>query len=309
MNNKHECSIFEGRITLIRLTLSSCSAHDLIGPNERFGSTALMAWKNAIRISTVSAIEDKVLICFLIRNAKMSILVAPKAFIVISWWGCDHNDSVLIEMKHSILWAMIFFIISDCQRHVEKGAMHFKRIAAVSCAEPVSRQFAVDTNLQTIWAEVTFSTFLVEHNIPLNAADHDGSLLCVIYLLRVNAINNGCANMTTSNKVKVLAADDEQAFIQCMRERHLNTATDGSNAFEDVKLYPLVVRSFIASRYLSLLLRRRALCRLVRPYTRWWMITWPSTIYHGQAASVLLWLLAYALVWLDISRVSIHLCV
>ena len=126
--------------------------------------------------------------------------------------------------------------------------MHLKRVAAASCVKPISQQFAVDTDLQTIRAEVAFSNFLVEHNIPLSAADHAGSLFRVMFPDSKYAKNYGCARTKTSNIVKVLADDDEQALIQCMREGPFSIATDGSNDFEDVKLYPLVVRFFNASQ-------------------------------------------------------------
>ena len=72
---------------------------------------------------------------------------------------------------------MIFF--PNCQSHVEKGAMNLKRVAAASCVcvKPISKQFAVDTYLKTIWAEVA----LVGHNMPLNAVGHAGSLFRVMF--------------------------------------------------------------------------------------------------------------------------------
>ena len=60
------------------------------------------------------------------------------------------------------------------------------------------RTFMPSTDLNTIRAEVLFTSFLVEHNIPLSAADHDGPLLKMFPDSKV-AQKYGCAHAKSRN--------------------------------------------------------------------------------------------------------------
>jgi hypothetical protein len=104
--------------------------------------------------------------------------------------------------------------------------------------------FASSLDFSVINAEVMFTEFLVEHSIPLSAADHAGSLFRQMFPDSAVAKKYGSGRTKTSYIVEALAKSDSQNIAEMMKVAPYSIATDGSNDFGAIKLYPLVVRVF-----------------------------------------------------------------
>ena len=104
--------------------------------------------------------------------------------------------------------------------------------------------FVSSNDLGSIRAETLFTNFLVEHNVPLSVADHFGPLLKKMCPDSEIAKKYACARTKTGSIVRTLADDDERTIREAMKNGPFSIATDGSTDYDDVKLYPLVVRYF-----------------------------------------------------------------
>ena len=115
--------------------------------------------------------------------------------------------------------------------------------------------FAAAGDLKTIRAETLFTSFLVEHNVPLAVADHAGPIFRKMFPDSAVAKNYGCARTKTSYIVKTLANDDEETIAKIMKTSPYSIATDGSTDYDDVKMYPIVVRYFDFNNVVTVLLK------------------------------------------------------
>ena len=96
----------------------------------------------------------------------------------------SHKWPVLQKSKFSgshVYWQMCRADINirlsglyDCQKHVE-SAWHVQ--AAGKACSKIDTFFSKDTEFVTINAETLFTSFLIEHNIPMSVSDHTGPLL------------------------------------------------------------------------------------------------------------------------------------
>lgn len=95
-------------------------------------------------------------------------------------------------------------------------------------------------------AEVLFTGFLVEHNIPLAAADHAAQLFKAMFTNSAHSAaqiisNYRCARTKTTHIVNELAKDEKCSLIEALKSGPFSLATDASNDRQE-KLYPIVVR-------------------------------------------------------------------
>jgi len=89
---------------------------------------------------------------------------------------------------------------------------------------------------------VMFTEFLVEHNCPLSVSDHASKLFKKMFPDSKIAEQYGCARTKTTAVVDCLATDDQKQIIKFMQTQPFSLATDASNDYEDVKLFPICVR-------------------------------------------------------------------
>ncbi len=122
------------------------------------------------------------------------------------------------------------------------------KIAAVAESTPrINSFFLKSQDFRPIQAETFFTTFIVEHNLPLAAADHAGPLFRKMFPDSEIAKQYGCARTKTANVIKILASTDDERITEVMKRSPYSLATDGSTDMEDIKMYPIVVRIFDAS--------------------------------------------------------------
>ncbi|XP_071504712.1 LOW QUALITY PROTEIN: zinc finger MYM-type protein 6-like [Diadema antillarum] len=100
------------------------------------------------------------------------------------------------------------------------------------------------SNTATINAEVKFTDFLVEHNLPLAAADHAWPLFRQMFPDSNIAKEYSCARTKTSHIVGHLADCDSSNLTRAIKNAPFSIATDGSTDSEAVKLYPVLIHSF-----------------------------------------------------------------
>lgn len=93
-------------------------------------------------------------------------------------------------------------------------------------------------------AEVLFSDFLVEHNIPLISADYAGPLLGKMFPHSKIASQYGCALTKTTQFIGTLAHEDRNEIVEELRTLPFSLATDRSNDIGCAKLYPFVIKYY-----------------------------------------------------------------
>ena len=96
-------------------------------------------------------------------------------------------------------------------------------------------------------AECLFTHFIIEHNLPIAAADHAGKLFREMF---VNVDGHppadvikgfACGRTKTTCIVKELAHQERTKLIKSMQTGPFSIATDGSNDRGKEKLYPIIV--------------------------------------------------------------------
>lgn len=150
--------------------------------------------------------------------------------------------------------------INDCTRHVE-GPKHVKNVKSISSMKSVTTFATTSSNhlMEAVTnAEVLFTGFLVEHNIPLAASDHVAKLFKAMFLNKDVPANQiiskyACGRTKSTHIVEKLARTEISKLTAAMKTGPYSIATDASNDRHD-KLYPLVIRLAINCDVKTLLL-------------------------------------------------------
>ena len=95
--------------------------------------------------------------------------------------------------------------------------------------------------LKVIGAEVKFTGFLLEHNLPIAASDHAGPLFWSMFPDSKIAHYCGCARTKTSIINRALGPGFVKTVLQLVHEHPFKLSLDGSNDKEEQKLVPLMV--------------------------------------------------------------------
>lgn len=135
--------------------------------------------------------------------------------------------------------------LGDVTKHV-KTAKHIARLSNNNDtgARKISNYFADGKDLSVIRAEVLFTEFIVEHNLPVACADHAGLLFRKMFPDSVIATKYGCGRTKTTHVLDTLAGEDAKTIVAALRKGPFSLATDGSNDLGSVKLYPVCVRYY-----------------------------------------------------------------
>ena len=97
-------------------------------------------------------------------------------------------------------------------------------------------------------AEIAMVNFLIEHNLPLAAADHATSMFNTVFVDSKIAKNFACRRTKATSVLYFLAEKEQKALAEKMRTRPFTLATDGSHDRQsDTHLYPIVVRLYDVS--------------------------------------------------------------
>lgn len=131
----------------------------------------------------------------------------------------------------------------DCRRHVE-SKKHKDHGKVQSVHKPISSFFVKSNENETTNAEMLFTSFLVEHNIPLAVSDHAGHLFRAMFPDSAIAKKYGCARTKTSALVQYMSSQTKEEIASVLRISAFSLSIDGSTDKNAVKLYPLVVSFF-----------------------------------------------------------------
>ena len=132
--------------------------------------------------------------------------------------------------------------IADVSKHV-KSVRHIAKAAALKNSTPLGHFLETcdkSVDNRVIRAEVMFTAFLVEHNVPLAASDHAGNLFRSMFPNNDIAEAYSCAGTKTAAIVKELGADSKAELAQCMQRGPFVLGTDGRQEGEE-KYFPIVV--------------------------------------------------------------------
>jgi hypothetical protein len=134
---------------------------------------------------------------------------------------------------------------ADCMKHM-KSAKHcgLEQIKSSASASNMRQYFLTEKDQSVIRAEVLFTQFVVEHNIPVAASDHCSKLFRAMFPDSKVASQYACGRTKTTAINETLADDTDDNISQYLRSGPFSLATDGSTDMDSIKLYPLVVRFF-----------------------------------------------------------------
>lgn len=93
-------------------------------------------------------------------------------------------------------------------------------------------------------AELLFTAFIAEHNLPISCSDHAGPLFRKMFPDSKIAMKYGCGRTKTSAMLKSLAVSTQNDICEDLKRRSFSLATDGSTDNNEVKIYPIVVSYF-----------------------------------------------------------------
>lgn len=112
---------------------------------------------------------------------------------------------------------------------------------------------------QIISAEVKFTAFIVEHNLPLAVADHAGPLFKSMFPDSNIAAKYGCARTKTTAIINnALSTELTEPVLMAVKTSPFTLSVDGSNDNGVEKLYPMAVRiwdaGLVKTRFLEMCL-------------------------------------------------------
>ena len=121
------------------------------------------------------------------------------------------------------------------KRHIDCGKAGSVKISTFFCDQKKTQ------DLDAIRAEALFTSFLVEHNIALSAADHAGKLFRNMFPGNRVAQVYACGRTKTTAIMKCCAREEVDSAASAMRNGSFIIGTDGSQEGGD-KFFPVVVR-------------------------------------------------------------------
>lgn len=133
----------------------------------------------------------------------------------------------------------------DCSKHISRK----KHIALATTVKKNTNigQFFEATHAKeqndTINAEVLFTQFIVEHNLPISSADHATKLMPKLFPDSTIATKYSCGRSKTTALVHEMAAIKTENLTQGVMKGPYSLATDGSND-ATFKQYPLILTHY-----------------------------------------------------------------
>lgn len=133
----------------------------------------------------------------------------------------------------------------DVERHLSR-AEHVKKAKVVKHCQPMTSFCTTDDdNDKVTSAEVLFTSFILEHNLPFESASHAAPLFRKMFPDSKIAKKYGCAATKTAAIVNyALAPEMLRPVVEYMRKEPFSLAIDGSSDTGTESMYPLVVRIF-----------------------------------------------------------------
>lgn len=150
-------------------------------------------------------------------------------------WPVLKRSNVSNNHAHCMVCNMDFNIAhggrDDCRRHVE-CVRHVEKAKISSSHQSLKTLFTKPNDLNVIKAEALFTSFLVEHNCPLSAADHAGPLFKKMFPDSQIASKYGCGRTKTTAIVRSFSDSVVDEIVRNLKVSKFTIATDGSNSSE-----------------------------------------------------------------------------
>lgn len=127
----------------------------------------------------------------------------------------------------------------DLIKHVQTKK-HKENTACVEGSSKLNFLGKCDESESVTRAECLFTSFIIEHNLPFNCADHAGALFRQMFPDSQIAKKYGCARTKTAAIVSEMGINEKNKISEILQNSPFSISTDGSNK-GDAKLYPIVV--------------------------------------------------------------------
>ena len=146
--------------------------------------------------------------------------------------------------------------VNDVNKH-SKTASHTKNQQAQNCTKPAFNFFTRPDDDGVTKAEIVFSYFLAEHNLPFTVADHFTKLCKVMFPDSKIATKFSCGRTKATQIVKrALAPQLQQDVVSKLQTNPFSLAIDESNDRNTDKCLAILVRYFTTgnatTRFLSM---------------------------------------------------------
>uniref|UniRef100_H3B5F2 Uncharacterized protein n=1 Tax=Latimeria chalumnae TaxID=7897 RepID=H3B5F2_LATCH len=137
----------------------------------------------------------------------------------------------------------------NVERHLS-GSEHKRLTQMFKERKPLTSVFAADTLQNKVMnAEVLFTGFILEHNLPFEAAAHAAPLFREMFPDSAIAKKHGCAATKTVAIINyTMAPDMRNPVVSYMKEQPFSLTVDGSSDTGTESMYPLVLRIFDINR-------------------------------------------------------------
>ncbi|XP_074661129.1 zinc finger BED domain-containing protein 5-like [Tubulanus polymorphus] len=130
--------------------------------------------------------------------------------------------------------------VDDIHRHMATSK-HSEAAKALNKSKNITSFFVRKEDLSVIRAETMFCEFLVEHNIPISAADHVGELARKMFPDSQIAKDYSSGRTKTTCIIKELAKVVKEKCVDALKTNPFVLGIDGS-ALQNNTYYPIVVR-------------------------------------------------------------------
>lgn len=130
---------------------------------------------------------------------------------------------------------------SDIKNHL-RSKKHGDLVKTQEKISKIGTFFGTDEN-DVINAECFFTSFILEHNLPIAVADHVGPLLRKMFP-KCDAVKKyGSGRTKTTAIIRKMAIEKKDSLVNILQNTVFAISTDGSND-SDSQLYPIVVTYF-----------------------------------------------------------------
>ena len=133
---------------------------------------------------------------------------------------------------------------NDIKQHITR-ASHKRceeiRKLAPNLVEFTKKDHSSSLQNKVMKAELLFTDFLIEHNVPIAASDHSNELFRKMFPDSEISKKYACKRTKTTSLVKFLGETEQNDIVKKLKKTVFCIATDGSNDMNASKLYPILV--------------------------------------------------------------------
>ena len=130
--------------------------------------------------------------------------------------------------------------INDINKHISTSKHKLALESGDSSKKIESFFIKKSESSAVIKAECLFTSFIIEHNLPISVADHASKLFPKIFPDSDTAKKYSSGRTKTTAIMNEMAKDVGQTMVSALEKKAFTLSTDGSNDV-DMKLYPIVL--------------------------------------------------------------------